>query len=103
MAWFESTNTPGKRPDPIPLVAFQPGSLYREAMFERIEHENAAGTAPISAAAFTACWSRWKPDSACRFCRESLRSDIAFSYMRRRHLALHDHFTPCLGKRRTDD
>lgn len=63
MAWFESTNTPGKRPDPIPLVAFRPGSLYREAMFQRIEGENAAGTSPISAAAFTTYWSGWKPDS----------------------------------------
>ena len=40
MAWFESANTPGKWPDPIPLVAFPPGGLYREAMFERIEHEH---------------------------------------------------------------
>ncbi|MGX9389384.1 hypothetical protein ACWX0K_12690 [Nitrobacteraceae bacterium UC4446_H13] len=38
MIWFESTNTLDKWPDPIPLVAFPPGSLYREAMFERIEH-----------------------------------------------------------------
>jgi hypothetical protein len=27
-------------PDPIPLVAFPPGGLYREAMFERIEREH---------------------------------------------------------------
>lgn len=39
MAWFESANTPGKWPDPIPLVAFPPGGLYRDAMFERIERE----------------------------------------------------------------
>jgi hypothetical protein len=63
MIWFESTNTLDKWSDPIPLVAFPPGSLYREAMFECIEHENAAGTSPISAAAFTTCWSGWKPDS----------------------------------------
>jgi DNA-binding transcriptional LysR family regulator len=39
MAWFEGTDTSGAWPDPIPLVAFPPGGLYREAMFERIERE----------------------------------------------------------------
>jgi DNA-binding transcriptional LysR family regulator len=39
MAWFESADTPDDWPDPIPLVAFPPGGLYREAMFERIERE----------------------------------------------------------------
>lgn len=39
MAWFESANAPGECPDPIPLVTFPPGGLYREAMFERIERE----------------------------------------------------------------
>jgi DNA-binding transcriptional LysR family regulator len=39
MAWFESADAPGAWPNPIPLVAFPPGGLYREAMFERIEHE----------------------------------------------------------------
>ena len=39
MAWFESADAPGVWPNPIPLVAFPPGGLYREAMFERIEHE----------------------------------------------------------------
>lgn len=39
MAWFESVRTSGKWPDPIPLVAFPPSGLYREAMFERIERE----------------------------------------------------------------
>jgi DNA-binding transcriptional LysR family regulator len=40
MVWFESANTQGKWSDPIPLVAFPPGGLYREAMFERIEREH---------------------------------------------------------------
>lgn len=39
MAWFESIDAPGEWPDPLPLVAFQPGGLYRETMFERIERE----------------------------------------------------------------
>lgn len=39
MAWFESENTAQAWPDPMPLVAFPPGGLYREAMFERIERE----------------------------------------------------------------
>lgn len=39
MAWFESADMQGDWPDPLPLVAFQPGGLYRETMFERIERE----------------------------------------------------------------
>jgi DNA-binding transcriptional LysR family regulator len=39
MAWFESADAPPRWPDPVPLVAFPPGGLYREAMFERIERE----------------------------------------------------------------
>jgi DNA-binding transcriptional LysR family regulator len=39
MAWFESADTQTEWHDPIPLVAFPPGGLYREAMFERIERE----------------------------------------------------------------
>lgn len=39
MAWFESADPPAEWPDPVPLVAFPPGGLYREAMFERIERE----------------------------------------------------------------
>jgi DNA-binding transcriptional LysR family regulator len=39
MAWFERTDAPDAWPNPIPLVAFPPGGLYREAMFERIERE----------------------------------------------------------------
>lgn len=39
MAWFESADAPATWPDPLPLVAFPPGGLYREAMFERIERE----------------------------------------------------------------
>jgi DNA-binding transcriptional LysR family regulator len=37
IAWFESAAASGDWPDPIPLVAFPPGGLYREAMFGRIE------------------------------------------------------------------
>ncbi|WP_217570025.1 LysR family transcriptional regulator [Mesorhizobium sp. GbtcB19] len=37
MAWFESADSQSEWADPVPLVAFPPGGLYREAMFERIE------------------------------------------------------------------
>jgi DNA-binding transcriptional LysR family regulator len=37
--WFESRDAPDAWPDPVPLVTFPPGGLYRETMFERIERE----------------------------------------------------------------
>jgi len=39
MAWFESAAAPQAWPNPLPLVTFPPGGLYREAMFERVEQE----------------------------------------------------------------
>jgi DNA-binding transcriptional LysR family regulator len=39
MGWFESADAPDEWSDPMPLVAFPPGGLYRDAMFERIERE----------------------------------------------------------------
>jgi|SRR6185437_6395909 len=39
MAWFECVDGPSDWADPMPLVAFPPGGLYRAAMFERIERE----------------------------------------------------------------
>jgi len=39
MAWFESAAAPQAWPHPLPLVAFPPGGLYRDTMFERIERE----------------------------------------------------------------
>jgi DNA-binding transcriptional LysR family regulator len=39
MAWFESAGAAGEWLNPIPLVTFPPGGLYREAMFQRIEQE----------------------------------------------------------------
>lgn len=39
MAWFEGVDDAHEWHDPIPLVAFPPGGLYREAMFDRIERE----------------------------------------------------------------
>ncbi len=40
IGWFERADAPDDAgPDPVPLVAFPPGGLYREAMFERIERE----------------------------------------------------------------
>ncbi len=39
MGWFESIDHGGNWSDPIPLVTFPQGGLYREDMFERIERE----------------------------------------------------------------
>ena len=39
MAWFESARAAGAWPNPLPLVTFPPGGLYRETMFARIEQE----------------------------------------------------------------
>jgi DNA-binding transcriptional LysR family regulator len=38
MAWFEGVDPPDWS-DPLPLVTFPPGALYRETMFQRIERE----------------------------------------------------------------
>lgn len=37
LAWFETETQRQAWPDPLPLVTFPPGGLYRDAMFERIE------------------------------------------------------------------
>ena len=39
MAWFESIDHGGNWSDPVPLVTFPQGGLYREDMFEQIERE----------------------------------------------------------------
>jgi DNA-binding transcriptional LysR family regulator len=39
IGWFESKDAPAAWPDPIPLVTFPLGGLYRETMFDRIERE----------------------------------------------------------------
>ncbi|MCH7391293.1 LysR family transcriptional regulator [Acinetobacter dispersus] len=39
IAWFESIDHSKQWTDPIPLVTFPQGGLYREEMFERIERE----------------------------------------------------------------
>jgi len=38
LAWFEASAS-GTWPDPIPLVTFPPGGLYRDVMIDRIERE----------------------------------------------------------------
>ena len=38
-AWFERKDGTQEWGDPVPLVAFPPGGLYREAMFDRMERE----------------------------------------------------------------
>lgn len=37
IGWFESAGHARPWVDPVPLVTFPPGGLYREAMFERVE------------------------------------------------------------------
>lgn len=37
LAWFESGDRREPWPDPIPLVAFPPGGLYRDVMIDRVE------------------------------------------------------------------
>ncbi len=39
LAWFESADCVGNWPDPLPLVTFPAGGLYRDAMFARAERE----------------------------------------------------------------
>jgi len=39
IAWFESADANPNWPEPLPLVTFPPGGLYRDAMFERIDRE----------------------------------------------------------------
>lgn len=39
LAWFEASKHDGDWPEPIPLVTFPPGGLYRDLMIERIERE----------------------------------------------------------------
>lgn len=39
IGWFESADHSRVWTDPVPLVTFPPGGLYRETMFERVERE----------------------------------------------------------------
>ena len=39
LAWFESANRKDPWPDPLPLVTFPPGGLYRDLMIDRIERD----------------------------------------------------------------
>lgn len=39
IAWFAAAEAARELPDPVPLVTFPPGGLYRDAMFERLERE----------------------------------------------------------------
>lgn len=39
MAWYQSLDTQPQWSEPLPLIAFPPGGLYRDTMFERITHE----------------------------------------------------------------
>ncbi|PAL21472.1 LysR family transcriptional regulator [Sphingopyxis sp. GW247-27LB] len=39
IGWFESARRARPWSEPVPLVTFPPGGLYREAMFDRIERE----------------------------------------------------------------
>jgi len=39
ISWFAAADAVGALPDPVPLVTFPPGGLYRDSMFERLERE----------------------------------------------------------------
>jgi len=39
ISWFAAADAAGALPDPVPLVTFPPGGLYRDSMFERLERE----------------------------------------------------------------
>ncbi len=39
IAWYTALDAASDLPDPVPLVTFPPGGLYRDAMFERLERE----------------------------------------------------------------
>lgn len=39
ITWFAAADAAGQLPDPVPLVTFPPGGLYRDSMFERLERE----------------------------------------------------------------
>lgn len=39
IAWYTAIDAASDLPDPVPLVTFPPGGLYRDAMFERLERE----------------------------------------------------------------
>ncbi len=39
ITWFAAADAAGDLPDPVPLVTFPPGGLYRDSMFERLERE----------------------------------------------------------------
>lgn len=39
LAWFEGADAPQAWTDPLPLVVFPQGGLYRDAMFQRIERQ----------------------------------------------------------------
>lgn len=51
-AWFQGVDAPDEWPDPIPLVTFPPGALYRETMFERIERDRRRWYVAFSGSSF---------------------------------------------------
>jgi len=52
LAWFESADDRRPWSDPIALVTFPPGGLYREAMFEQIERERRKWYVAFSGSSF---------------------------------------------------
>ncbi len=52
LAWYESADHSQQWSDPIALVTFPPGGLYREAMFDRIERERRKWYVAFSGSSF---------------------------------------------------
>lgn len=52
LAWYESADNSQQWSDPIALVTFPPGGLYREAMFDRIERERKKWYVAFSGSSF---------------------------------------------------
>ncbi len=52
LAWYESADNSQPWSDPVALVTFPPGGLYREAMFDRIERERRKWYVAFSGSSF---------------------------------------------------
>ncbi len=60
LCWVDSRNTPSLGRDPLPLVAFPVGGLYRNEMLQHLEVGGGAGASGIPARAWRVCVQRWR-------------------------------------------